>query len=85
MKLTIHGPNLIDQSKGDFHVHAAGCRDNHREVRMKGFHLFAAARSEGQVRGYHGLFLAYPEISVLTVIETGGMPVLHIIFVPQGP
>jgi hypothetical protein len=36
MKLTIHGPNLIDQSKGDFHVHAAGCRDNHREVRMNG-------------------------------------------------
>jgi hypothetical protein len=30
--VTIHGPNLIDQSKGTFHVHAAGCRDNHREV-----------------------------------------------------
>lgn len=27
MKLTIIGPNLADQSKGSFHVHAAGCAD----------------------------------------------------------
>jgi hypothetical protein len=27
VKLTIVGPNLLDQSKGDFHVHAAGCAD----------------------------------------------------------
>lgn len=26
-QLTILGPNLADQSKGDFHVHASGCRD----------------------------------------------------------
>ena len=26
-KLTILGPNLRDQSKGSFHVHAAGCAD----------------------------------------------------------
>jgi hypothetical protein len=25
--LVVLGPNLIDQSKGSFHVHAAGCRD----------------------------------------------------------
>jgi hypothetical protein len=25
MQLTIIGPNLADQSKGAFHVHAAGC------------------------------------------------------------
>lgn len=36
MKLTIHGPNLIDQSKGTFHVHTADCRDNKREVRLNG-------------------------------------------------
>lgn len=27
MKVTIAGPNLRDQSKGSFHVHAAGCAD----------------------------------------------------------
>lgn len=26
--VTIHGPNLADQSKGDFHVHSASCLDN---------------------------------------------------------
>lgn len=32
MKVTIHGPNLRDQSKGTFHVHTAECRDNRKEV-----------------------------------------------------
>jgi hypothetical protein len=27
MNVTICGPNLRDQSRGDFHVHAAGCAD----------------------------------------------------------
>ena len=27
MKVTICGPNLRDQSKGELHVHAAGCAD----------------------------------------------------------
>jgi hypothetical protein len=36
MKLTIHGPNLNDQSKGTFRVHAADCRDNRREVVYNG-------------------------------------------------
>lgn len=27
MKIEIVGPNLVDQSKGSFHVHAAGCAD----------------------------------------------------------
>lgn len=27
MRVTICGPNLRDQSQGDFHVHAAGCAD----------------------------------------------------------
>jgi hypothetical protein len=27
MKVTVCGPNLRDQSKGTFHVHAAGCAD----------------------------------------------------------
>lgn len=30
MKVTICGPNLRDQSKGEFHVHAAGCADLQR-------------------------------------------------------
>jgi hypothetical protein len=29
-EVTIHGPNLADQSKGDFRVHLADCRDNAR-------------------------------------------------------
>ena len=28
MKVTIHGPNLNDQSKGQFHVHTPDCGDN---------------------------------------------------------
>lgn len=27
MRVTIIGPNLRDQSRGDFHVHAEGCAD----------------------------------------------------------
>lgn len=27
MRVVIFGPNLMDQSKGQFHVHAAGCGD----------------------------------------------------------
>ncbi len=30
MRVTVHGPNLRDQSKGQFHVHAADCADNRR-------------------------------------------------------
>lgn len=29
MNITLIGPNLRDQSKGIFHVHAAGCRSSH--------------------------------------------------------
>jgi len=36
VKLIIHGPNLNDQTKGEFHVHASPCRDNTREVRENG-------------------------------------------------
>ena len=39
MKLTIHGPNLIDQTKGTFHVHTARCRDNKVEVTANGSEL----------------------------------------------
>lgn len=31
MKVTVIGPNLRDQSKGQFHVHAEGCRDIARQ------------------------------------------------------
>jgi len=36
MRVTIHGPNLHDQSKGDFRVHTADCRDNKWERRVNG-------------------------------------------------
>jgi len=36
MNVIIHGPNLRDQSKGTFHVHAAGCSDNRKEVLRNG-------------------------------------------------
>jgi hypothetical protein len=36
MKLIVHGPNLHNQTQGTFHVHAAPCRDNAKEVRENG-------------------------------------------------
>lgn len=36
MKVTIHGPNLADQSQGTFRVHAAECGHNDQEVRLNG-------------------------------------------------
>lgn len=33
--VTICGPNLYDQSKGEFHVHAAGCADLVRHARRE--------------------------------------------------
>lgn len=36
MKVTIHGPNLRDQSKGAFHIHAADCADNVKEETRNG-------------------------------------------------
>jgi DNA polymerase IIIc chi subunit len=39
MQVTIHGPNLNDQSKGTFHVHTAACRDNRKEVVYNGSEL----------------------------------------------
>jgi hypothetical protein len=35
MLVTICGPNLRDQSKGDFHVHAADCADLHKHARRE--------------------------------------------------
>lgn len=35
MQVTICGPNLRDQSKGTFHVHAAGCGDLVRHARRE--------------------------------------------------
>jgi hypothetical protein len=35
MKVTVCGPNLRDQSKGEFHVHAAGCADLARGARRE--------------------------------------------------
>ena len=34
--VNIIGPNLPDQSKGQFHVHAAGCRDGKRLEALAG-------------------------------------------------
>lgn len=35
MRVKICGPNLNDQSKGDFHVHAADCADLVRHARRE--------------------------------------------------
>jgi hypothetical protein len=35
MRVTICGPNLRDQSKGTFHVHAAGCADLIKHARRE--------------------------------------------------
>lgn len=35
MLVTVVGPNLRDQSKGDFHVHEASCGDLKRDPNMK--------------------------------------------------
>ena len=35
MQVAIAGPNLNDQSKGTFHVHAAGCADLKRGARRE--------------------------------------------------
>lgn len=32
----VHGPNLRDQSKGQFHVHTIECKDNAKEIRNNG-------------------------------------------------
>lgn len=36
MKVAICGPNLIDQSRGSFHVHAAGCKDLEKQMYLDG-------------------------------------------------
>lgn len=51
MRVTICGPNLNDQSKGTFHVHAEGCADLRRNARREpeyrnGWSLDAADRVE---------------------------------------
>lgn len=37
VRLAVLGPNLRDQSKGQFHVHNANCRDLYKHV-YKGIH-----------------------------------------------
>lgn len=51
MQVTICGPNLYDQSKGQFHVHAAGCADLQRGARREpeyanGWTIEASTRDE---------------------------------------
>lgn len=36
MKVVIHGPDLLDQSKGSYRVYAAKSRENAREVKLNG-------------------------------------------------
>lgn len=51
MRVSICGPNLRDQSKGQFHVHAANCTDLTRNIRREpeyrnGWEMDAASRVE---------------------------------------
>ena len=39
MQVVIIGPNLQDQSKGSFHVHAKGCADIRRDPKRYGYRL----------------------------------------------
>jgi hypothetical protein len=60
MQVTIHGPNLFDQSKGDFHVHAADCADNAKEVKHNGSvspWIIEASSIEDIVRGIYADFI----------------------------
>lgn len=55
--VTIIGPNLYDQSKGQFHVHAKGCSDIARDPKHYGYasaapHMEAEAKSEEDVAGF---------------------------------
>lgn len=50
-RVTVIGPNLLDQSRGDFHVHAAGCADIARSARRdpmfdQGWSINASSRLE---------------------------------------
>lgn len=51
MNVTICGPNLNDQSKGEFHVHATGCADLVKHARLEpeyryGWTVEAASRED---------------------------------------
>jgi hypothetical protein len=47
MKVVICGPNLFDQSKGQFHVHKKGCADlRKREYRAVAPHMPAEVKTK---------------------------------------
>lgn len=53
-RVTIIGPNLHNQSKGQFHVHAEGCLDVTRDPHRYGYryaepHMIAEVESKEQV------------------------------------
>lgn len=55
--VTIIGPNLYDQSKGQFHVHAQGCSDITRDPKRYGYeqaspHMSTEAGSYADVAEY---------------------------------
>lgn len=57
MLVTIIGPNLSNQSKGQFHVHAAGCSDITRDPRNYGYvsaepHMSVEATTRLEVAGF---------------------------------
>lgn len=57
MKVTVIGPNLLKQDKGQFHVHAAGCRDISADPQRNGYrqaapHMEVDAESRLDVAGF---------------------------------
>jgi hypothetical protein len=63
MRVTICGPNLRDQSKGSFHVHAAGCADLVRGARREpeyrsDWTIEAATRDDVVLEVYSDMILA---------------------------
>lgn len=56
MEVTVIGPNLRDQSKGTFHVHAAGCADIARNIRTEPMY------AEGHTADYASLAEACDDV-----------------------
>src|SRR5262249_50900139 len=55
-------------------VLASGCQAS----LVESMDLLTTADFEREVRGHHRVLLADPEISVLAVVEAGGLAVLHV-------
>lgn len=75
MRVTICGPNLRDQSKGDFHVHAAGCADLRRGAAREpeyrhGWTIDASSRESVAGEVYADIIAENPGSTAADYVET---------------